>query len=70
MLLGKLPIISFITSSTFKYYSRLKELPSTRLAEEAFEVDTGLFNSGQKSWYSFISNLRCFTIDIGKLLFK
>ena len=54
--LGRLPIISFITSLTFKYYSRLKELPSTRLAEEAFEVDTGLFNSGQKSWYSFISN--------------
>ena len=54
--LGRLPIISFITSLTFKYYSRLKELPSTKLVKEAFEVDKGLFNSGQKSWYSFISN--------------
>ena len=57
--LGRLPIISFITSLTFKYYSRLKELPSTtstRLVKEAFEVDKGLFNSEQKSWYSFISN--------------
>jgi hypothetical protein len=53
---GRLPIISFITSLTFKYYSRLKELPSTRLVKETFEVDKGLFNSGQKSWYSFISN--------------
>ena len=52
--LGRLPIISFITSLPFKYYSRLKELPSTRLVKEAFEVYKGLFNSGQKSWYSFI----------------
>jgi hypothetical protein len=54
--LGRLPIISFITSLTFKYYSRLKELLSTRLVKEAFGVDNGLFNSAQKSWYSLISN--------------
>ena len=54
--LGRLPIIIFINSLTFKYYSRLKEFPSTRLVKETFEVDKGLFNSGQKSWYSFISN--------------
>ena len=51
--LGRLPIIIFLNSLTFKYYSRLKELPSTtstRLVKEAFEVDKGLFNSAQKSW--------------------
>jgi hypothetical protein len=64
--LGRLPIISFITSLTFKYYSRLKELPSTRLVTEAFEVDKGLFNSGQKSWYCgqglVNMNMICITI--------
>ena len=54
--LGRFPILNFITCLTFKYYQRLIKLPSNRLVKEAYEVDRGLFNDGQKSWYSFIYN--------------
>ena len=40
--LGRIPILSFITSLTYKYYSRLEKFPSTRLVKEAFDVDRGL----------------------------
>jgi hypothetical protein len=36
--LGRLPILSFITSLTYKNYLRLEKLPSTRLVKEAFCV--------------------------------
>ena len=63
--LGRLPIISFITSLAFKYYSRLKQLPPTRLLHEVFEVDTGLFKEGHKSWFSFIdSSAKKYKINI------
>ena len=58
--LGRLPIISFITSLAFKYYSRLHQLLPTfvqlRLLHEVFEVDRGLFQEGHKSWLSFIDS--------------
>jgi hypothetical protein len=40
--LGRIPILSFITSLTYKYYSRLEKFSSTRLVKEAFDVDRGL----------------------------
>jgi hypothetical protein len=50
----RLPILSFITLLTYKYYSRLEKLPSTRLVKEAFDVDRGLYLEGKKSWSSFL----------------
>ena len=48
------PIINYIISQTFKYYSRLCQLPEDRLLKEVFEIDKSLFHDGYKSWYSFI----------------
>ena len=66
--LGRLPILSFITLLTYKYYSRLEKLPSTRLVKEAFDVDRGLYLEGKKSWSSFLyKSTENMKIDISKL---
>ena len=66
--LGRLPILSFITSLTYKYYSRLEQLPSTRLVKETFDVDWGLYLEGKKFWSSFIyKSTENMKIDISKL---
>ena len=66
--LGRLPILSFIASLTYKYYSRLEKLPSTRLVKEVFDVDRGLYLEGKKSWSSFIyKSTENMKIDISKL---
>lgn len=54
--LGRTPILCYINTLAFKYYLRIKQLPSTRILKEAFEVDQGLNLEGKKSWYSFIVN--------------
>jgi len=54
--LGRLPLLSYISMLSFKYFIRFEQLPSGRLVREAFEVDRGLNAEGHKSWYSFILN--------------
>ena len=54
---GREPIFIFICSQSFKYYSRLSQLPDDRLLKEAFELDKTLFQDGYRSWYSCIHNL-------------
>ena len=54
--LGREPILNFICSQAFKYYSRLSQLPEDRLLKEVFELDKNLFQNGYKSWYSCIHN--------------
>ena len=51
---GRQPMIDYIISQRFKYYSRLCQLPKDRLLKEIFELDKCLFRDGYKSWYSFI----------------
>lgn len=53
---GREPILNYISSQTFKYYSRLCQLPEGRLLKEVFQLDKNLFHDGYKSWYSFIHN--------------
>lgn len=53
---GREPILNYICSQSFKYYSRLSQLPEDRLLKEVFELDKSLFQSGYKSWYSCIHN--------------
>jgi hypothetical protein len=66
--LGRLPILIFITLLTYKYYSRLEKLPSTRLVKEAFDVGRGLYLEGIQSWWSFIyKSTENMKIDISKL---
>lgn len=52
--LGREPIVNFIYSQVFKYYSRLCQLPDNRLIKEVFELDKSLFHDGYRSWYSLI----------------
>ena len=42
-------MINYITSQTFKYYSRLCQLPEDCLLKEVFELDKSLFHDGYKS---------------------
>ena len=63
---GRQSMINYITSQTFKYYSRLCQFPEDRLLKELSELDKSLFHDGYKfvkicqicqfvkSWYSFI----------------
>ena len=41
---GIQPMINYITSQTFKYYSRLCQLPEDCLVKEVFELDKSLFH--------------------------
>lgn len=50
-------MLNYISTQTFKYYSRLSQLPEDRLLKEVFEVDKGLFEGGYKSWYSSTQSL-------------
>ena len=36
----------------FKYYERLRTLPTNRLLSKAFQTDQDLHINGCKSWYS------------------
>ena len=47
---------TLLCSQSFKYYSRLSQLPDDLLLKEAFELDKTLFQDGYKSWYSCIHN--------------
>ena len=53
---GREPVLNYIGSQTFKYYSRLCQLPEDRLLKEVFELDKTLCQDGYKSWYSCIRN--------------
>lgn len=50
--MGRIPVIFFILKIMFKFYERLKLLPSNRLLSKAFQLDQELHLSGDKSWYS------------------
>ena len=49
---GREAVLNYIGSQTFKYYSRLCQLPEDRLLKEVFELDKTLCQDGYKSWYS------------------
>ena len=53
---GREPVLNYIGSQTFKYYSRLCQLPEDRLLKEVFELDKTLCQDGYKSSYSCIRN--------------
>lgn len=56
--LGRESIINYITALTIKYYERIKQLPSSRLIREVYEVDQHLNSSGCKSMKIFVEEAK------------
>ena len=50
--MGRNPIVLFAIKLMFKYYERLRTLPTNRLLSKAFQTDQDLHINGYKSWYS------------------